>query len=118
MSNRTRMNALCAVAISLTPVMSNAASEQDGVNACAKALTSQLAEIQSAPIEFTIGSDSHFSTRRLDRLNRFFLDARDPRSQEIIARADCVVSGNAEVKRLTMTPLDEHGVRLRQLASL
>lgn len=118
MSNRTRMKTLCAVAISLTPLLSHAASEQDGVNACAEALTSQLAEMQSAPIEFTIGSDGHFSTRRLDRLNRFFLDARDPQSQEVIARADCIVSWNAEVKRLTMIPLDEHAASLRQLASL
>jgi len=118
MSNRTRMKTLCAVAISLTPLLSHAASEQDGVKACAEALTSQLAEMQSAPIDFKIGSIGQFSTRRLDKLNRFLLDAKDPQSQDVIAKAECIVSWSAEVKRLTMIPLDGHAAGLRQVASL
>ena len=118
MSNRTRTKILCAAAIFLTPVLSHAASEQDGVKACAEALTSRLAEMQSAPIEFAIGTDSHFSTRRLASLNTFFLDARDPQSHEVIARADCTVTWQAEVRKLTMLSLDKNAISLRRLASL
>ena len=105
MSNRARMKALCAVAISLTPMLSNAASEQDGVEACVQALASRIAESQGAPVDYQIGNDSNVSAQKLDRRTLFHLAARDPQSQKVVARADCIVTSRAEVKKLTMVRL-------------
>lgn len=106
MSNRTGMKTLCAVAISLTPILANAASEQEGVEACVKAMVSQIAESQGAPVDYQIGIDSSVSTRKLDRRNLFELAAKDSQSQKVVARADCIVTSKAKVKRLTMVQLD------------
>lgn len=118
MSNRTQLKTLCAAAISLIPVLAHAASEQEGVSACAKALTSQIAGMQGAPVKYSIGSDGDFSAKRLPSQSRFLLDARDSDSQELIASADCTVNWNAEVKKLTLIPTVEDAISQRQEASL
>jgi len=111
MNNRTRMKALCTVAISLTPLLSNAASEQDGVKACVQALASQIAESQGAPVDYRVGYDSDVSAQRLDRRTLFHLSAKDPQSQKVVARADCIVTSKAEVKKLTVVRLDGFDAR-------
>ena len=53
-----------------------------------------------------ISDDSVAPSRRLDARAIYHLDARDPRSNEIVAKADCAVDSRARVKSLVRLPDD------------
>jgi hypothetical protein len=52
-------------------------------------------------------------SRRMGRVELFHLDARDPESQEVVARADCWVNRSAEVQRLLPVPIEAEDAEKR-----
>jgi hypothetical protein len=96
----------CAAAVSLAPVPALAATGQDGLEACVDALVVELADAHVASLVARLDPESPETNRRLGRREIFHLDARDPGSREIVARADCIVNARAEVRSLTQVPLD------------
>lgn len=101
------------LAISAVPVHANAVTRQAGLEACAEAMVSGLAESQGSPMVFNLGPDSTGGKKKLAIRETFHLDARDPDSDKVVARKDCVVNKRAEVIRLIEVPLDGPDARIR-----
>ena len=95
----------CAMVISLAPLGAKAATMKTGLVACADALVSELADSRGTPFDYRVNPESDFSNSRLRSTEVIHLDARDPKSQEVVARADCVVSHYGKVRRLITVPL-------------
>lgn len=91
-----------ALALSVMPFSASAYTAEAALNACAAALT---AEMSAGELAYSIDQSSG-GAKRLRAVEMFHLDARDPASDEVVARADCVVDGRARVKRLKTLPLD------------
>lgn len=96
----------CAVAASFMHLSADAASGKDGLEACASALALELSNDQGTGVQVRISDDSIVSSRRLEHRTRYHLDARDPLSQEIVAKVDCDVDSWARVKNLVRLPED------------
>lgn len=96
-----------AVAIALAPLSAKAASLQDGLDACAGAVVDELATSNGTPLDYRMSEDSRASKSRLRKRETFHLDVHDPISDEVVARADCVVDSRTRVKKVVMLPLDE-----------
>ena len=107
MNNSKILTMGCAAAIALAPYSVKAASLQDGLDACASAVVGELANSNGAPLEYTVSEDSSVSASRLKVRETIHLDVRDPKSNEVVARADCVVDSRARVKRVVSVPLHE-----------
>ena len=106
MNNSKILTIGCALVVTLAPYSLEAATAKAGLNACADAWVSDLAGDNGAPLEYSLSPESNTSRSRLKRREVIHLDARDPRSQEIVARADCFVDDRAQVRRLVEVPLD------------
>lgn len=106
MNKREILNYGCALAVSLAPVTAPAATGQEGLEACVDALVVELADVNGVSLDARLDPESRDSKRRLGQREIFHLDARDPASREIVARADCIVNARAEVRSLTRVPLD------------
>ena len=107
MNNSKILTMGCAVAIALAPFSVKAASLQDGLDACASAVVDDLATSNGAPLDYRISEDSRASKSRLRERETFHLDVHDPSSDEVVARADCIVDSRARVKKVVTLPLDE-----------
>ena len=106
----------CSLALTALPVTGQAASFQDGLEACVDALVTELATTNGEPLGARIGADSSSSKRRLGSREVIYLDARNPLNEEIVARADCMVDRKGEVVRLTNVPLDGANAEERSLS--
>lgn len=96
----------CAVAAAGIHPGAEAASGQDGFEACVAALAKEISEAQGAGVNVRISEDSRVHARRLDRRNTYFLDAHDARDRDLVVKANCVVDARAEVKSLVRLPAD------------
>ena len=116
MNGSELFKASCIAAALLTPMVSQAASEQEALQACMQALTQNLAEEQGGePVEYRSGSKAQFSKRRVSAPTTFYLDAFDPETYEVVARADCLVGRDAEVINLRALHLNAPGARMRMV---
>lgn len=95
----------CTLAIAMAPFNSEAATRQAGLNACADAMVSKLSTENGAPLGFRLGPDSEKSNAHMSFREIYHLDVRDPNTQEVVARADCVVDRKANVRQLVSVPL-------------
>lgn len=102
-----------ALALSVSPFSASAYTAEKALNACAAALT---AEMSGAELAYSIDENSYSNTR-LKGIETFHLDARDPDSDEVVARADCVVDRRANVKQLKTLPLDAEDAKERALTA-
>lgn len=102
-----------ALALSLAPFTASAYSTEKALNACAAALTAKISDGEMA---WRIDEDS-FGSGNLTELSMFHLDARNPETDEVVARADCVVDNRARVKRLKTLPLDAEDAQERALSA-
>ena len=102
-----------ALALSLTPFTAGAYTAEKGLNACAEAFT---AEITGEELAWRIDEESD-TVGRLNGSQIIHLDARDPATDEVVARADCVVDSRARVKRITTLPLDAGDAKERSLTA-
>lgn len=97
---------VCVVATSFMHLNAEAASGQAGLEACVSALVQELSTEQGSAVQGRISDDSLVSNKRLGPNTTIHLDARNTSSQEIVAKADCVVDSKAKVKGLIMLPDD------------
>ena len=102
-----------ALAMVAVPFHTHALSRQAGLEACAEAMVNDLATNQGAPMVLNLDPDSSGGRGSMRRREVFHLDAKDPDSEAVVARMDCVVNHKAEVTRLIMVPLDGKDARER-----
>lgn len=102
-----------ALALSLVPFSANAVTETKALEACADALAGEISGDTGVETAYRLDQDLPESSRRLGQVEVFHLDAHDPESQEVVARADCWVSRSAKVKRLVPVSLDAEDAKTR-----
>ena len=102
-----------ALAISMAPFAAGAHTAETAMNACAEAFT---AELIGEELAWRIDEESD-TDGRLNGSQILHLDARDPRTNEVVARADCVVDSLARIKRLTPVPIDAKDASERALTA-
>lgn len=115
MNGKKAMVCMSAVAASILSISVEAASGQDGLEACVSALTKELSSTQGNAVQARISEDSQVATRRLSDVTTYHLDARDPQDHDIVARMDCVVDEKGRVKRLVKLPDDAPDAEVRSL---
>ena len=93
-----------AVAASLLHVGAEAATARDGLEACVSALTKEISEAQGSGVEARISDDTRAGRGLLDGRTIFYLDATDPRTEEVGVKADCIVNSRGRVNSLTRLP--------------
>ena len=97
----------CTIAFSMSSFDALAAETRvEGLNACVEAVVTELSDSQGSPMNFSIAPGSEMSSKRLNRREKFHLDIRNPSSDDVLARADCIVNQNAKVQKLIDLPLD------------
>jgi hypothetical protein len=96
----------CAVAAAGIHPGAEAASGQDGFEACVAALAREISETQGAGVNVRISEETRVHARKLDRRNVYFLDARDAMGSDQVVKADCVVDARGTVKSLERLPAD------------
>lgn len=106
----------CALAIAMAPLASEAATRTAGLNACADALVNKLSVENGAPLGFQLGADSEQSNAQMSNRELYQLDVRDPNTQEVVARAQCVVDRQARVRQLVSVPLSADDAAERVLS--
>lgn len=116
MNNSKVLSLGCAVAISMASFTAEAASRKDGLDACADALVVEMSSDHETPLNYQVGPESDFSDKKMGKREVFHLDARDPASDEVVARADCVVSRNGKVLRLVSVPLSADDAATRAVS--
>ena len=79
---------------------------QAGLYACADALTKKLDTTQDRAMDFVIDPESKVNNKKLKTREVFYLDAKAPNTDEVIARANCIVNGDAKVVKLIVLPLN------------
>ena len=104
-----------ALAACMSPTAVSAATGEDGFEACVSALVQDLSDAQGYPLQATISENSAVADDRLGTRTRFYLDARDPASREIVAKIDCIVNKKAEVLSLQRLPDDAPVAEVRSL---
>lgn len=106
MNAKNTLALACAALASMPHPAAEAASARTGLESCVSALTKKISDVQGVGVEARISEDSRFGRSRLEGRSTFHLDARDPRSEEVVMRADCVVNSRGEVRSLIMLPKD------------
>ena len=94
------------IAIASLPLYADDTSGQAGLNACADALAKKLETVQGKPVGYNLDSDTKINNEKLKVREIFYLDAKVPNSDVVIARANCIVNDDAEVLKLVVLPLD------------
>lgn len=113
MNNSKIFIAGCAVAISMVSTGTQAATRNDGLDACAAAVVSELGNAQGAAMKYSMAPGSDMSKAKLKRREVFHMDIRDPQTREIIARADCTVDEKAAIRELKNLPIDARDAVVR-----
>ena len=113
MKNSTVLKAGLLAAMAAAPFHAHALSAKAGLDACADAMVSEMAEKQGAPMVYNLDPSSGGAPKPMTRRETYHLDARDPKSQEVIARYDCITNGSAQVQKLVPVPLDAPDARFR-----
>ena len=115
MNHKNIFTFACALAVAMAPLDLKAASRQAGMDACADALVSKLSTDTGTTLNFQLAAGSESSKVKLNFRETYHLDARDPNTQKIIARADCVVDRKAKVRQLVSIPLSADDAAARAL---
>ena len=113
MNKRTFLKASILAAMTAVPFHANALSRAEGLSACADAMVSELADKQGAPMVYNLDPGTGASKMPMTRSETYHLDARDPKSEQVIARYDCVINGNAQVQKLVPVPLEAPDAKFR-----
>ena len=113
MNNRTLLKAGILAAMTAVPFHAHALSRAAGLDACADAMISELEDKQGAPMVYNLDPDSTGSKMPMTRTEIYHLDAKDPKSDEVIARYDCFINNNAQVQKLVPVPLDAPDAKFR-----
>lgn len=115
MSSKKTLALLLTAATPLLSGPAGAASGKDGLDACVSRLAKAISEAQDAPVSVRISDPSKSMLRRLRGRTQFYLDAVDPASEEIVAKADCTVDRRAVVRGFDLLPEDAPLAEIRSL---
>jgi len=107
MNSKNKYLVKCAIAMSLVPFHTNAATGQIGLQACTDALVSELSISNGTPVSYQMDPANEGFNSKLQTREVFSMYARDPQSSELVSRMDCVVNSRGKVIRLTNKPLDD-----------
>jgi hypothetical protein len=113
MKHRKIVTLGCALALSTAPFAAMAYTTESALNACAAAVTKDLSNDELA---WRLDEESK-TGGRLRGTEVIHLDVRDAASDEILARAYCVVDERARVKRVKTLPLDAADAEERALTA-
>ena len=102
-----------AVAILAIPATSLAATDQDAIEACARAMTDEVDTLADPNLKITVSSDPDNAPRRLRGTTLFHLDAMDAASRQVVARVDCMVNQFGTVRTIRTIALDSMEARKR-----
>ena len=109
----------CAVAFTMSSLDTHAAATRaEGLNACIEAAVPELSNSQGLPVDFSIAPGSEMSLHKLKRREKFHLDIRSPKTDDVVSRADCIVNQNAQVRTLIDLPLDARDAEERSKVAL
>ena len=112
MNTKTLRKGGFTLALVLAPYTANAFTTENAIEACFDALGARM---NLGEMAFSI--EDFGGERRLGELEMFYLDARGATSDEIVARADCVVDSRARVRRIKVLPLDAADASERALSA-
>ena len=101
------------LALSMAPFTASAYTAETAMNACAEAFT---AEITGEELAWRLDEETKVAGR-LKGSEVLHLDARDPETNEVVARAECVVDSRARVKRVIVLPIDAEDASERALTA-
>ena len=101
------------ITLASLPLNAENTSGQAGLNACASALAKNLETVQGRPVAYNLDLDTKINNDKLKVRETFYLDAKAPNSDKVIARANCTVNDDAEVLMLVVLPLDAAQARNR-----
>jgi hypothetical protein len=102
----------CALLMTTATFNATALTTKAGIDICTKAMVNELSTELGAPVGYTMDSILRDHVR-MKRTETFHLDARDPGTDEIVGRYDCVVNNKAEVIKLVMLPLSADDAKTR-----
>lgn len=116
--NHTTRIACVLTALSLAaPFSAQAATEKEGLDSCAAALVAQIGEAQNSPVTYRLSKRSNGSGLQLRSNSTFYIDIVNPDNQEVVVRADCLVSSDGEIIKLEMLPPNALSARKRSAIS-
>ena len=105
MHSKTLFTMSFAAVVACMPVNSEARADRNGLEACAEAMTEQLSSAQGASLDFRLDEGPATTGLRTKTSGVWYLDARHPVTDEVVARIDCRVNSRAQVVSLTQVPL-------------
>ncbi len=107
--NFRKISLLAASIAALSPAISNASAEKSALNACAQAFATSLASNGAPAPSYTVAyRGSEFSSSIVDFYNRefaFVMQASDPKTGSLVARASCSADIRGNVIALSAMPV-------------
>ena len=88
-------------------------NKDNGLDACAEALVSQLTEKTEDKMNYRITDDSKGFEGRLRGTEVIYLDAKDSNNEKVIARYNCFINEEAEVEKLVAVSVDAPDAKYR-----
>jgi hypothetical protein len=113
MNYRHMIFAACGMAAMTGAERVEAWAEENELDLCARALTQKISLAQVTPLAYRIDEDSSSKRHVREPRGVWYLDARHPQTNEVIARIDCVVDNRDSVLRLTEVPLSANDAHIR-----
>jgi len=107
MNSKKKLLVKCTLTMAMVPFHTYATSGQAGLKACADAMVSELSITNGTAVGYQLNSASEGFDRKLQSFERISLYARDPQSNELVSKMDCVISSKGRVIRLTRLPLED-----------
>jgi len=87
------------------PIASQAATAKEAMEACSQAFADNIEESRGTTVKMKIENLDDVARMRLRGYSIYHLDAREADSNEVVARADCVVNRYARVTDFRTLPL-------------
>jgi hypothetical protein len=106
MNTILKLKLVTFIAIASLPLYADDTNGQAGLDACADALAKKLETVQGRSLAYNLDLDTKINNDKLKVRETFYLDAKAPNSDKVIARANCTVNGNADVLKLVVLPID------------
>lgn len=96
-----------AAAMSMGSFYAQATAGHVGLEACVDAMVGEISETSGTQVGYRLDSERDDFDRRLRTREVISLYARDPGSDVLVSRMDCVVDRHGRVIRLKDMPLDD-----------
>jgi hypothetical protein len=109
--NLLRFTLAVVIAAGLSPLISQASPEADSVNTCARALAASMAVAGAAPpsykLQYHVSRFSHSIADYFSANDTFELEAHDPKTGVVIARARCSTNTRGTIVAFSAVPLGD-----------